>query len=216
MSRFLLTARFWLILIEFTLVRFGWTFGLRPDVFVMQVIWALGAAMVVLAALVHLPRWAVATIGIGMIAGHNLLDAVRAEDLGAAGWMWAILHQPKPLQTAAGFYVFPLYSLVPWVGVMAAGYALGPVFALKPHVRLGLLTGLGAAITAGFVLIRAANVYGDPAPWSTQPTVLATTLSFVNCEKYPPSLLYLMMTLGPGLMLLAAFESSMAGSPTSW
>jgi uncharacterized membrane protein len=206
LSRFLLTRGFWLILIEFTLVRFGWTFGLKPDVFVMQVIWVLGASMVVLAALIHLPRWAVAAIGIAMIAGHNLLDGVRAEDFWAAGWMWNVLHEPKPLLTPAGFYVFPLYSLIPWVGVMAAGYALGPVFALKSHVRVGLLMGLGAAITAGFVLIRAANVYGDPAPWSGQPTVLATVLAFVNCEKYPPSLLYLMMTLGPGLMLLAAFE----------
>lgn len=205
-SRFLLTRGFWLILIEFTVVRFGWTFGLKPDVFVMQVIFVLGAAMVVLAGLIHLPRWAIAAIGIGMITGHNLLDGVRAEDLGAAGWMWAILHQPKPLQTPVGFYVFPLYSFIPWVGVMAAGYALGPVFALKSSLRVGLLMGLGAAVTAGFVLIRAANFYGDPAPWSVQPTVSATILSFLNCEKYPPSLLYLMMTLGPGLMLLAAFE----------
>src|SRR5262245_12208753 len=105
-SRFLLARGFWLILIEFTVVRFGWTFGLKPDVFVMQVIWVLGAAMVVLAGLIHLPRWSVAAIGIGMIAGHNLFDSVRAEDLGAAGWMWSVLHQPKPLQTAVGFYVF--------------------------------------------------------------------------------------------------------------
>ncbi|HKA70155.1 MAG TPA: heparan-alpha-glucosaminide N-acetyltransferase domain-containing protein [Xanthobacteraceae bacterium] len=205
-SRFLLTRGFWLVLIEFTLVRFGWTFGSGLDVFVMQVIWVIGASMVVLAGLIHLPRWAILAVGIGMIAGHNLLDSVRAEDLGAAGWVWNVLHQPKLLQFTAQTHVFVLYPLIPWVGVMATGYALGPVFGLKQHVRVSLLAALGAAVTAGFVLIRAANLYGDPAPWSVQPTMLATVLSFVNCEKYPPSLLYLMMTLGPGLVLLAAFE----------
>ena len=206
LSRFLLTRGFWLIMIEFTLVRFGWTFGLDLGVFVMQVIWAIGASMVVLAVLVHLPRWAVLTVGLGMIAGHNLLDSVRAEDLGAIGPLWTVVHQPGLLPLTATTHLFVLYPLIPWVGVMATGYALGPVFALKRHVRVGLLAGLSAAVTAGFVLIRAANFYGDPSPLSVQPTVLATVLSFLNCEKYPPSLLYLMMTLGPGLVLLAAFE----------
>ena len=206
LSRFLLTRGFWLMLAEFTLVRFGWTFGLDLGVFVLQVIWAIGASMVVLAGLIYLPRWAILAIGLGVIAGHNLLDSIRAEDLGAAGAMWSVLHQPGLLPLTSAAHLFVLYPLIPWVGVMAAGYALGPVFALKQHVRVGLLAGLGAAITAGFVLIRAANSYGDPGPWSVQPTVLATVLSFVNCEKYPPSLLYLMMTLGPGLVLLAAFE----------
>ena len=206
LSCFLLTRGFWLILIEFTLVRFGWTFGLDLGVFVMQVIWAIGASMVVLAVLVNLPRWAVLTVGLGMIAGHNLLDSVRAEDLGAVSPLWTVVHQPGLLPLTATTHLFVLYPLIPWVGVMATGYALGPVFALKRHVRVGLLAGLSAAVTAGFVLIRAANFYGDPSPWSVQPTGLATVLSFLNCEKYPPSLLYLMMTLGPGLVLLAAFE----------
>jgi len=153
----------------------------------------------VLAVLVNLPRWAVLTVGLGMIAGHNLLDSVRAEDLGAVSPLWTVVHQPGLLPLTATTHLFVLYPLIPWVGVMATGYALGPVF-------VGLLAGLSAAITAGFVLIRAANFYGDPSPWSVQPTGPATVLSFLNCEKYPPSLLYLMMTLGPGLVLLAAFE----------
>jgi len=102
--------------------------------------------------------------------------------------------------------VYVLYPLVPWIGVMAAGYALGPVMQLAPEARQRLLFGLGAAVTLGFVVLRAVNLYGDPAPWTVQATWLATVLSFLNCEKYPPSLLYLMMTLGPALMLLAAFE----------
>jgi uncharacterized membrane protein len=205
-SRFLLSRGFWLMLVEFTLVRFGWTFGLHLDFFMMQVIWVIGASMVVLAGLIHLPRWAIVTVGVGMIAGHNLLDSVRAEDFGTAGWIWNLLHQPKLLQITAKTNLFVLYPLIPWAGVMAAGYALGPVFGLERRARLRVLTGLGVTITAGFVLIRATNLYGDPAPWSLQPTLLETVLSFVNCEKYPPSLLYLMMTLGPGFLLLAAFE----------
>jgi uncharacterized membrane protein len=204
LSRFLFTRGFWLIVIEFTLVRFAWSFDLDLGVFVLRVLWAIGASMVVLSGLIYLPRWAILAIGLAMIAGHHLLDSIRAENLGAAGAMWSVLHQPGPVTSTT--HLFVRYPLIPCVGVMAAGYALGPVFALKQHVRVRLLAGLGAAITAGFVLIRAANSYGDPAPWSVQPTLLATVLSFVNCEKYPFSLLFLMMTLGPGLVLLAAFE----------
>ena len=105
-----------------------------------------------------------------------------------------------------GLSVFVLYPLVPWIGVMVAGYALGPVMQLASEARQRLLFGLGAAVTLGFVLLRAANLYGDPVPWTAQTTWLASALSFLNCEKYPPSLLYLMMTLGPALMLLALFE----------
>jgi uncharacterized membrane protein len=204
LSRFLFTRGFWLIVIEFTLVRFAWSFDLDLGVFVLRVLWAIGASMVVLSGLIYLPRWAILAIGLAMIAGHHLLDSIRAENLGAAGAMWSVLHQPGPVTSTT--HLFVRYPLIPCVGVMAAGYALGPVFALKQHVRVRLLAGLGAAITVGFVLIRAANSYGDPAPWSVQPTLLATVLSFVNCEKYPFSLLFLMMTLGPGLVLLAAFE----------
>jgi uncharacterized membrane protein len=204
-SRFLLTRGFWLMLIEFTVVRLGWTFSLDLNFFITQVISAIGASMVVLAGLVWLPRWAIAAVGLVMIAGHNLLDGIRAEDLGSAGWIWNFLHQPALLKFGDAT-VFALYPLVPWVGVMAAGYALGPVFRLDAAVRRRWLLGLGAATTAAFVVLRASNVYGDPAAWSVYETWLATGLSFLNSEKYPPSLLYLTMTLGPGLMLLAAFE----------
>jgi uncharacterized membrane protein len=204
-SRFLLTRGFWLMLIEFTVVRLGWTFSLDLHFFITQVISAIGASMVVLAGLVWLPRWAIAAVGLVMIAGHNLLDGIRAEDLGSAGWIWNFLHQPALLKFGDAT-VFALYPLVPWVGVMAAGYALGPVFRLDAAVRRRWLLGLGAATTAAFVVLRASNVYGDPAAWSVHETWLATGLSFLNSEKYPPSLLYLTMTLGPGLMLLAAFE----------
>jgi uncharacterized membrane protein len=205
-SRFLLTRGFWLMLIEFTLVRFGWTFNFYFDFFITQVIWVIGASMVVLAGLVYLPRWAIATIALVMIAGHNLFDGVRAEHFGAAGWIWNFLHQPALLQIGPETKLLARYPLIPWAGVMAAGYALGPVFKLDATSRRRWLVWTGVAVTAGFVALRAVNLYGDPAAWSARSGWLGTVLSFINCEKYPPSLLYLMMTLGPALILLALFE----------
>lgn len=207
-SRFLLTRGFWLMVLEFTVVRLGWTFGLGLDFFVTQVIWAIGASMVVLAGLVWLPRAAIAAIGIGMIAGHNLLDGIHAADFGAAGWVWNFLHEPKLLTLGPGMQLYVLYPLIPWAGVMAAGYVLGPAFALPALERRRLLLTLGATITVGFLVLRLSNVYGDPAPWAVQGNALASVLSMLNVEKYPPSLLYLMMTLGPALMLLAVFEGA--------
>jgi uncharacterized membrane protein len=163
--------------------------------------------MVVLAGLVYMPRAAIAVVAVGMIAGHNLLDGIHAENLGLASWIWYFLHQPGLVRLRDGATVFVLYPLIPWVGVMAAGYALGPVMNLDAETRRRRLLRLGAAITAGFVLLRATNLYGDPAPWTMQETRSATILSFLNCEKYPPSLLFLMMTLGPALLLLAAFDN---------
>jgi uncharacterized membrane protein len=205
-SRFLLTRGLWLILIEFTVVGFGWNLTLGGDLFIAQVIWAIGASMIVLAALVHLPRWAIATVGLVMIAGHNLLDGIRAESLGSAGWLWNLLHQPALLQLGPQIKLLVLYPLVPWPGVMAVGYALGWVFKLDPVARRRLLLRTGTAVLAGFVALRASNLYGDPAAWTPQASWLGTLLSFINCEKYPPSLLYLMMKIGPALILLALFE----------
>lgn len=210
LSRFLLTRGLWLILIEFTVVRLGWSFSLNITHFTGQVIWAIGASMVVLAGLVYLPRWAIAVVGLVMIAGHNLFDGIAAEQFGPAGFIWNLLHKPGPLWAGDGTRLFVLYPLIPWVGVMAAGYALGPVMQLDAAARRHWLLGLGLALTAGFIVLRATNLYGDPAGWDGHDGALATALSFVNCEKYPPSLLYLMMTLGPALVLLATFPHANA------
>ena len=207
-SWFLLTRGLWLVLLELTIVRFAWTFSVFPDFVLLQVIWAIGVSMIVLAGLIHLPRWAIAAIGIGMIAGHNLLDGIHAEQLGEFGWLWHVLHQPAFLHPTADVTVFALYPLIPWIGVMAAGYALGPVMLHEPASRRRWLVGLGVGVALGFVLLRATNLYGDPAPWVLHDEIGATVLSFVNVEKYPPSALYLAMTLGPALIALAAFESA--------
>jgi uncharacterized membrane protein len=205
LSRFLVTRGIFLMLVDLTLIKFGWRFDL--DVFRVGagVIFAIGASMIVLAALIWLPRWLIATVALAMIAGHNAFDGVRAEQFGGLAWLWYFLHQRGNVEFG-GATIYVVYPLIPWIGVMAAGYALGPVMERAPKARQRLLFALGAAVTLGFVLLRVSNLYGDPAAWSAQETWLSTLLSFLNCEKYPPSLLYLMMTLGPALMLLASFE----------
>ena len=207
-SRFLFTRGLWLVLLELTIVRFAWTFSVFPHLVLLQVIWAIGMSMVVLSALIYLPRWAIGTIGIGMIAGHNLLDGIQAEQLGELGWLWNVLHQPALLHPTTDVAVFALYPLIPWIGVMAAGYALGSLMLLEPASRRRRLVRLGVGVTLGFVLLRASNLYGDPAPWVLHDEISATVLSFVNTEKYPPSALYLAMTLGPALIAMAAFDSA--------
>jgi uncharacterized membrane protein len=154
-------------------------------------------------------------VAVVIIAGHNLLDGIRAETLGSARWVWYFLHQPGLVRLGNGTSIFVLYPLIPWIGVMAAGYALGPVMQLDGEARRRSLLRLGAAVTAGFVLLRATNLYGDPEPWTTQENWSATVLSFLNCEKYPPSLLFLMMTLGSALLLLEAFDKA-RGRVAQW
>src|SRR5262249_13660755 len=214
-SRYLFTRGLWLVLIEFTVVRLGWTFSFHFDHLVVQVIAAIGASMIALSALVYLPRWAMATTGIVMIAGHNMLDGIKAEQFGTAAPVWGLLHQPGHFNLTPGLTLAVLYPLVPWIGVMAAGYALGPLFKLERTLRVRGLLALGAAITIGFVLLRATNFYGDPEPWTVQHSALSTLLSFINCEKYPPSLLYLAMTLGPTLLLAAALDGA-RGTIAGW
>lgn len=206
LSRFLVTRGLWLILIDLTLIRFGWRFDFNLLQAVAGIIFVIGASMIALAALIWLPRWAIAGVALLMIGGHNLFDGVRAQQFGDAYWVWHLLHQRGMLRLGDGVSLYVLYPLIPWIGVMAAGYVLGPAMQRTPEARQRLLFALGGAITLGFVLLRASNLYGDPAPWTVQQSGLATVLSFLNCEKYPPSLLYLMMTLGPALILLASFE----------
>jgi uncharacterized membrane protein len=208
LSRFLLLRGLWLIVIELTLIRFGWSFDVEFYRMTAGVIFVMGASMVALAGLIWLPRWAIASVAFVMIGGHNLLDGITAELLHAGSWAWHLLHEPGLVPLGEGARLYVLYPLVPWIGVMAAGYLLGPVMQLEGEARQRILFMLGAIFTLGFIILRATNLYGDPDPWAFQQTWLATILSFLNCEKYPPSLLYLMMTIGPALMLLASFEQA--------
>lgn len=206
LSLYLFTRGVWLIVLELTVVSFAWTFSFDHSVYELQVIWALGCSMVVLAGLVYLPLGAMCAFSVLMIVSHNLFDGVRAEDLKALGPLWAILHSGERIQVTSGLVLYPLYPLVPWIGVMAAGYGFGPRLLRELQERPQWVVALGTLLTAAFVILRATNLYGDPHPWSEQQDGLFTVLSFLNTTKYPPSLLYLLMTLGPAITALALFE----------
>lgn len=206
LSRFLATRGLWLVLLEVTLLRFVWQFNVDYQVTILNVMWALGWSMVALAALAWLPTRVVAALAIGMIALHDLTNGIPAQALGALAPAWTIVHQPGFLLNAPGHSVFVAYPLVPWMGVMAAGYALGAVFEWPARRRRRWLLATGIALVAAFAALRAANWYGDPRPWTAQETLARTALSFVNTSKYPPSLLFLLMTLGPALLVLRAMD----------
>ncbi len=205
-SWFLLTRGLWLLVLELTVARFGWQFNLDYGFSSALVFWALGWSMITLAALVWLPLPWVVGLSLLMIAGHNLFDGVEAGDWGSFGWLWIILHQPGMLTLGenAGFFV--LYPLIPWLGVMAAGYGFGRLSTLPPSRRDRIYLLLGAAVTLGFLLLRVGNWYGDPSPWTVQETGWRTALSFLNTTKYPASLLFLLMTLGPAIAALPFLE----------
>ena len=206
LSRLLFTRGLWLIFLELTVVRFAWTFSVFPDFVLLQIIWVIGISMVGLAGLIHLPRWAVGAFAVCLISAHNLLDGIQADQFGRFSWLWNVLHEPVLMQPTPDTEVFALYSVIPWIGVMAAGYSLGPVMLLEQQKRSRLLIGLGGVLVIGFLIVRATNLYGDPASWEARETLGATVLSFLNTEKYPPSLLFLAMTIGPALLALAGFE----------
>ena len=200
---FLLTRGLWLVVLELTLVHLGWFFNCRYEVVTGQVIWAIGLSMVVLAALVFLPTWVVTAVGVALVCGHNLLDGIDVRELGWFREPYAVMRGGGPLQPWPGFAFIVAYPLLPWLGVMAAGYGFGAVWRLDQTSRRRWLLGLGATLTALFIILRAVNVYGDPRPWSEQPNGLFLLMSFLNCWKYPPSLLYVLMTLGPAILALA-------------
>ena len=202
LSRFLLTRGVWLVFLELTVIYWVWTSDLTfHDGFFLQVFWAIGMSMIVLSQLVRLPVAAVGAFGIAMIVGHNAFDGVTPESFGAAAPLWHLLHVPG--RVGPGFCLYPL---IPWIGVMAAGYAFGSVYDLPAQRRRRVLVMLGLGAIALFVLLRSGNFYGDAQDWSTQRDGIYSFLSFVNVVKYPPSLLYLCATLGPGMLLLVAFE----------
>jgi uncharacterized membrane protein len=145
-----------------------------------------------------------------MIATHNLLDPLTPDQFGSSAWLWGVLHVRGPVQIL-GVPFEVGYPLIPWIGVMAAGYGLGAMLLRDPARRSTRLMQLGAAMVAAFVMLRATNLYGDPSDWAVQSAALFTVFSFVNATKYPPSLVYLLMTLGPMLLVLGAVDRRLAG-----
>lgn len=200
LSRFLVTRGAWLIVLELTFLRLAWTFNLDFAHYMLAgVIWVIGWSMIALALLTKLPMRAVAAFGLVIVFGHNLLDGTINDSASA---IWKILY--------VGFWAGPvgpltiLYSLIPWVGVMALGYSFGPIVTRPParRDRLCLAIGLGAIVL--FLMLRGFNLYGEPRPWSSER--VPAFLSFLNTTKYPASLQFLLMTLGPTIALIPAME----------
>lgn len=206
-ARFLIQRGLFLIVLEFTVISFAWTFDVLPSMFYFQVIWVIGCSMIALAALLWLPWRAQLALGLLIVGGHNLLDGVHfaADETGHI--LWALLHDRTVIDITDTIKARTSYPLLPWIGVILLGYAAGPLYRIgqDPAWRQQRLLLQGFAVLAGFVLLRLTNFYGDH-PWHATDSLLDTAMSFLNLTKYPPSLLYLMLTLGVGLLVLALLE----------
>ena len=206
LSRFLFTRGLWLVLLELTFLRVAWFFDFILLAQPVQVIWCLGWSMVALSVLIYLPLWTITAFGVSMIGVHNLFDGIQAQSLGSFGWLWKVFHEGGLMQPTPWSGIFVAYPLIPWIGVMAAGYGFGRLLLLERGTRRRWLFALGGTLILMFIILRAINRYGDPTPWSEQKSGLFTFFSFINPYKYPPSLLFLLMTLGPAIVALALFD----------
>lgn len=210
-SEFLLKRGLFLLFLELTVVGFAWPTQpliFPPPNFWLQVIWAIGISMIALSALIHLPRIAQFAVGLAIVCLHNLLDPIQLTPESPWYTIWAMIHQRSVIDLGGGMMAKTTYPVLPWIGVILLGYACGPWFAKgsDPARRIRRLLIVGAALIIGFVAIRYLNVYGDK-PWFHAETQLRTVMSFLSLTKYPPSLLFLMPTVGTGCLLLALFEA---------
>src|SRR5690606_2945915 len=202
------------IILEFTIVRFGITFNLYYDFTIFQVIWVIGASMIVLSALVFLQPKVILTAGLIMIFGHNLFDLVPVSPESNGYFIWSLLRQSGVVTWGEGNVIILSYPLIPWLGIMMAGYGMGVFYDKEypPIKRQNILLYSGITAIALFILIRFINVYGDPAPWTVQKDNMFTVMSFLKVTKYPPSLLYVLMTLGPVLVMMSWMDTLRIGS----
>jgi uncharacterized membrane protein len=204
---FLFTRGIWLVFAELVIVNFAWTFDVTYSFRLLQVIWAIGISMIVFSALVFLPIWLICAIGMMLVFGHNLLDPITVQGSALPDLLWYTLHQPNTVFLGSSLVNF-LYPVLPWMGLMALGYVFGTLY--RPDVpareRRGWLFGIGLGATLLFLLLRGLNGYGEPREWDLQASPMFTLLSFLNTTKYPPSLHFLLMTMGPALLFLALIE----------
>lgn len=209
LSRFLISRGLWLILVEIFIVTFGITGDIYYGFFVLQVIWAIGISMVILGITIWLPFPLLLSMGLIIVAGHNLLDFVEKNHTGAFPWWWSFLHIQTVLPLWGNHALGIFYPFLPWTGLMILGYCGGKLFTRYDlQQRKKILLWLGVGILLFFVALRYTNLYGDPVPWSVQKNNLYTVLSFVNVHKYPPSLLYMSPTIGVALIFLALVKKT--------
>ncbi|GAA4401516.1 heparan-alpha-glucosaminide N-acetyltransferase domain-containing protein [Nibrella viscosa] len=208
LSRFLIQRGLWLIVAELTIITLGITFNPFYNVLILQVIWVIGISMVILGLLIYLPFRLILALGLAIVLGHNLLDASEAAPGFKPNVWWSLLHQTGLYPYAPNYMVLVSYPLAPWLGLMLLGYCIGTFFkpTVSPTRRRTVLTRMGLGLIAFFIVLRFSGIYGDPLPWSQQKDSLFTLLSFLNVQKYPPSLLYMCITIGPALLFLATIE----------
>lgn len=200
---YLLSRGMWLVFAEIFLVTLGWTFNPTYPILNLQVIWAIGISMIVMSAFIYLNKRILLVTGCLLVAAHNLLDNIHMP----GNMLWALLHEGGDF-VVGHFMIAIHYPVLPWIGIMAIGFCLGRVYtpACDKETRRTILLSLGIAAIALFIILRLGNIYGDPISWSTQRNVIFNILSVLNVTKYPPSLLYTLMTLGPALLFLGVAE----------
>ncbi|MEO5595244.1 MAG: heparan-alpha-glucosaminide N-acetyltransferase domain-containing protein [Chitinophagaceae bacterium] len=209
LSRFLVTRGLWLVLVDLIVVTFGTTADIHFDFFVIQTLWAIGISMFILGLMIHLPFKVILVTGLLIVLGHNAIDFAERNYRGDVPVWWHFLHKQGDVNLGMGHHLFIFYPFLPWAGLMMMGYCLGKIFTLYPEPqRNKILLRIGIGLLLFFTLLRFVNLYGDPAPWSPQKNSWFTFLSFINITKYPPSLLYLCVTIGPGLIFLSLVKKT--------
>ena len=209
LARFLVTRGLWLMALELIVVNSMLTFHPSVHFLFLQVIWVTGVSMVLMAALLYLPLWGVTAFGAVLVLGHNAFDGLNPATMGpVAGTLWRLLHVPGVLlPPSSGYFWLNLYPLIPWPGIMALGFAFGSLLQRPPSQRSRTLLYLGLASVLVFALLRWSNLYGDPRVWKPQASIGRTVMSLLDVQKYPPSLLFALVTLGVSLCVMAAFEA---------
>ena len=207
LSKFLFTRGLFLVVMEHTVFNFGWNFNIHFPEIDFLVIWSLGVSMIALSGMVFLPKKIILTIGIILVAGHNLLDKVHVAGKGFEAFLWALLHEPG-MFSFGGKAFFVMYPVIPWIGIIALGYSLGSLYSkeVSSAKREKTLAWLGAGCLVLFVIFRSINKYGDPSPSTFQASPAMNFLSLIKVTKYPPSFLYTLLTIGPALIFLALSE----------
>ena len=207
LSVFLFTRGLWLVFLELFVVTLGWTFNPAYPIHNLQVIWAIGISMMVLSAIIYLDRRLILLIGLLLIGAHNLLDNIHVPGDGPNSVLWAFLHDPGKFRFGNSLYLFR-YPVLPWIGVITIGYYFGSLYApaTDPEIRKISLLSLGFGAISLFLILRGGNLYGDAARWTHQNTAVLSICSFLNVTKYPPSLQYILMTLGPAMIFLVLVE----------
>jgi len=210
LSRFLIQRGFWLIAVEFIVISFAITLDPLYHLLIFQIIWVIGVSMIILGLLIWLPLYVIAVIGGLLFFGHDILELIKLPDTGVAGFMWKFLFTAVALfyKIDDSHSLLVLYTVLPWMGVLFCGYFAGQIYHPSFHgvKRKKILFASGVSLVLLFFVLRALNHYGDPSPWAVQRTTALSIISFFNVSKYPPSLMYLCMTIGPGLLFLSAVE----------